>query len=54
MKDTPENIKQKQLDIWLSKSPAERLRQLLIDNDALLDFWKEAKKNLTLARKIQG
>jgi phage antirepressor YoqD-like protein len=49
--DTPAHIRQKQLRIWLSKSPAERLRQFLIDNGALIDFWKEAQKNLTPAKK---
>lgn len=34
MTDTPDHIKKKQLEIWLAKSPAERLRQFLIDNEA--------------------
>lgn len=48
--DTPDYIKKKQLDIWLSKPPAERLRQFLEDNDALMQFWKTAKKDINIAR----
>ena len=44
MTDTPENIKQLQLKIWLSKPPMERLRQFLVDNESLFQFWNEAKK----------
>jgi hypothetical protein len=44
MTDTPENIKQLQLKIWLSKPPMERLRQFLVDNESLFRFWNEAKK----------
>lgn len=40
MTDTPEHIKKLQLDIWLSKSPMERLLQFLKDNEALFLFWK--------------
>jgi hypothetical protein len=39
MTDTPENIKALQLRIWLSKSPMERLRQMMADNEALMKFW---------------
>jgi len=41
MTDTPEHIKQMQLNIWLSKSPMERLFQFLQDNEALYNFWKK-------------
>jgi hypothetical protein len=41
MTDTPEHIKQLQLNIWLSKSPMERLLQFLEDNEALFLFWKK-------------
>ncbi len=41
MNDTPDEIKKLQLQIWLSKSPAERLKQFLIDNDTLMQFWKK-------------
>lgn len=40
MTDTPEHIKQLQLNIWLSKSPMERLLQFLQDNETLFLFWK--------------
>ena len=46
MTDTPQYIKDLQLKIWLSKSPAERLKQFLVDNEALYKFWEMAKKNL--------
>ncbi len=43
--DTSPEIKQKQLEIWLSKPPEERLRITLEDNDALFAFWNELKKS---------
>ncbi|MCW3073404.1 MAG: hypothetical protein JWP69_473 [Flaviaesturariibacter sp.] len=46
MTDTPQHIKDLQLKIWLSKSPGERLHQMLKDNEALYLFWKEAKKQM--------
>ncbi len=45
MKDTPEHIKVLQLKIWLSKPPAERLRQMITDNDAQCKFWLNTKKS---------
>ena len=45
MTDTPSHIKKLQLKIWLSKSPAERLKQMMEDNTALNQFWTSAKKN---------
>jgi hypothetical protein len=39
MTDTPQEIKEIQLKIWLSKSPRERLRQMMLDNEALVEFW---------------
>ena len=45
MTDTPEHIKQLQLNVWLSKPPMERLLQFLQDNDVLHEFWK---KNVSL------
>ncbi|HVI48067.1 MAG TPA: hypothetical protein VM802_24585 [Chitinophaga sp.] len=44
MTDTPEHIKQLQLKIWLSKSPGERLRQMMEDNTALHAFWRAVKE----------
>ncbi len=49
MTDTPDKIKKIQLEIWLKKTPEERLHQTLIDNEALFLFWKEIKKNNELA-----
>ncbi|MDQ6609422.1 MAG: hypothetical protein M3Y85_06350 [Bacteroidota bacterium] len=46
MNDTPEHIKQLQLQIWLSKPPGERLRQFLVDNDALYGFLKIMKEEM--------
>ncbi len=46
MNDTPDHIKKLQLQIWLSKPPAERLRQAIEDNAALFAFWERAKKEL--------
>jgi hypothetical protein len=46
MDDTPDHIKQIQLRIWLAKTPEERLRQFLLDNEALYKFWKDARKQL--------
>lgn len=43
MTDTPTKIKDLQLKIWLSKPPMERLRQFLLDNDALYKFWEATK-----------
>jgi hypothetical protein len=44
MNDTPQHIKELQLKIWLSKPPMERLRQMMEDNAALMQFWAEARK----------
>ena len=44
MNDTPEHIRKLQLNIWLSKSPEERLRQMMESNAALMQFWANAKK----------
>ncbi len=44
MTDTPAHIKQLQLKIWLSKSPMERLKQMMEDNTALNAFWAAAKE----------
>ena len=46
MQDTPEHIKQIQLDIWLAKSPSERLEQFILDNDDLFKLWEQAKAQL--------
>lgn len=46
MNDTPEHIKKAQLEIWLSKTPGERLAQFLMDNDAMFKAIIQAKKDL--------
>ena len=43
MTDTPQEIKDLQLKIWLSKPPMERLHQFMTDNEALLKFWAVTK-----------
>jgi hypothetical protein len=43
MTDTPNNIKELQLKIWLSKSPMERLKQFMEDNASLFQFWAAAR-----------
>lgn len=48
MTDTPQHIKDLQLQIWLSKPPMERLKQFLLDNEALHLFWNKAK-----AKKVE-
>jgi len=44
MNDTPKNIKDQQLKIWLSKPPMERLRQMMENNAMLYQFWSNARK----------
>lgn len=46
MTDTPQHIKDLQLKIWLSKSPGERLHQMMKDNEALFKFWATVKKTM--------
>jgi hypothetical protein len=46
MTDTPDHIKKIQLEIWLAKTPEERLTQFLKDNDEMFRLILEAKKNL--------
>ena len=48
MTDTPEHIKALQLKIWLSKPPMERLRQMMIDNEAQFKFWMKVKATTEL------
>ena len=52
MTDTPQHIYDLQLKLWLAKSPAERLNQLMMDNDALFKFWKEAKIVNNSSKKV--
>jgi hypothetical protein len=41
MTDTPDHIKKLQHEIWMRKSPMERLKQFLLDND---DFYRVTDK----------
>lgn len=43
MQDTPQHLKELQLKIWMDKTPAQRLKQFLEDNDALQKFWAKSK-----------
>ncbi len=51
MNDTPDHIKKLQLQIWLSRPPAERLRQAVESNEALFALWEQAKKELAAKHK---
>ncbi|MEO6282441.1 MAG: hypothetical protein ABIN80_14010 [Dyadobacter sp.] len=44
MTDTPDHIKEIQLQLWLSKPPMERLRQMMVDNESLFLFWQQMGK----------
>ena len=52
MTDTPQHIYDLQLKLWLSKPPMERLRQFMIDNDALYKFWGEVKPSTEKSNKV--
>lgn len=47
MQDTPDHIKQLQLELWLSKTMSERLEQFILDNDALFKLWKQAQQQIS-------
>ena len=51
MNDTPEDVRKIQMQIWLSKSPAERLLQCRKDNDDLMIFFESAKKLIAAQAK---
>jgi hypothetical protein len=46
MTDTPQHVQKIQLQLWLAKSPGERLLQFLTDNDVLFKAIIKAKKQL--------
>ena len=50
MTDTPQHVKDLQLQLWLSKTPGERLYQMLVDNDVMYQALREykIKNNLPL------
>jgi hypothetical protein len=43
MTDTPQHIKDLQLQLWLSKTPGERLYQMLVDNDVMYQALRKYK-----------
>ena len=45
MTDTTQHIKDLQLQLWLSKTPGERLYQMLVDNDAMYQALRKYKIN---------
>jgi hypothetical protein len=54
MTDTTQDIKNLQLKIWLDKSPMERLRQFMTDNEALIKFWNEVKPSDKILKVISN
>lgn len=46
MPDTPQHIKDIQLNLWLSKTPEERLMQFLKDNNEMYMAILRTKKEL--------
>ena len=53
MTDTPKEVKNIQLEIWMSKSPEERLVTFLKDNEVLYLFWKQHESGVTLKRDLR-
>lgn len=51
MTDTPKHIQQIQLDLWLAKTPGERLLQFLHDNDAMYKAILKAKEQIEKTKK---
>ncbi|HEX6847281.1 MAG TPA: hypothetical protein VF144_09895 [Chitinophagaceae bacterium] len=45
MTDTPEHIKEMQVNLWMAKTPEERLYQFIADNDAMYRALREFKIN---------
>lgn len=54
MTDTPKHIVDLQWKIWLSKTPEERLRQFLVNNDAMWKALKTAKQKLNLPDTVSN
>lgn len=48
MTDTPQHIKDLQLNLWLSRTPGDRLFQFLIDNDAMYQALRKFKISMNL------
>jgi hypothetical protein len=47
MTDTPQHIHDLQLELWLQKSPGERLLQGLKNNEAVFVLFKPSQEKLT-------
>jgi hypothetical protein len=45
MNDTPQKIKEIQKQVWMNKTPMERLKQFLRDNDDFFAFSKALKSD---------
>ncbi|MDZ4793185.1 MAG: hypothetical protein SGI83_02815 [Bacteroidota bacterium] len=48
MTDTPQHIKDLQLQLWLKKTPGERLFQAIIDIEAMREALRDAKMKMGL------
>ena len=52
--DTPDHVKEIQLQIWLSKTPYERLKTFMDDNEAMLKAFDKFKVDREKKDKEQG
>lgn len=52
MTDTPKNIKNLQLKLWLAKTPEQRFFQFITENDAWWKAINEAKSNFKKEKTI--
>jgi hypothetical protein len=53
MTDTPQHIQDLQLELWLQKSPGERLLQGLKNNEAVFLLFKSARQEMLKMRGQQ-
>ena len=51
MNDTPAHIKELQLQLWLAKTPEERLLQFITENEAWWNAIREAKEKMKQERE---
>ena len=57
MTDTPLHIQKLQQEIWMKKSPQERLLQFLKDNEELFKQLNNVKQNIVISEhlsKVEG
>lgn len=54
MTDTPQNIQELQLKLWLQKSPGERLLQALKNNEQLFLMFKHGREEMLRIRGQQN